>query len=403
MTITREVIERMGKEHRIGSRVMVENAEKLLAEPFRGVTTDGRIRPGLFSIAPTGVSTAGVRAAAEAFLASLSPVDRERAVFPVDTQNWRRWSNVHMTLMRHGVPLAEMTDAQREAAYALLAASFSERGYRVSRDIMKLNFVLGDITGRFDEFTEDLYWVSIMGTPSATEPWGWQIDGHHLNVNYFVLGDQVVMTPVFMGSEPTHARNGKYAGTRVMLDEQVAGLALYRALNGEQQREALLMEGLPPELFFSAFHDNVTAPYEGTCVAEFSQSQRDLLRRVLDVYVGYMPEGHAKVRMAEIDRYLDETYFGWIGESDNDNKSVFYYRIHSPVILVEFEHPRLSPIRAELADLLPDGDTLGAGRHTQNHIHTVVRTPNGNDYGADLLRQHHAKYDHTLSGHVLRT
>jgi hypothetical protein len=27
-------------------------------------------------------------------------------------------------------------------------------------------------------------------------------------------------------------------------------------------------------------------------------------------------------------------------------------------------------------------------RHTRDHIHTIVRTPNGNDYGKDLLRQH---------------
>jgi len=26
---------------------------------------------------------------------------------------------------------------------------------------------------------------------------------------------------------------------------------------------------------------------------------------------------------------------------------------------------------------------------TRQHIHTVVRTPNGNDYGKDLLRQHY--------------
>jgi hypothetical protein len=29
-----------------------------------------------------------------------------------------------------------------------------------------------------------------------------------------------------------------------------------------------------------------------------------------------------------------------------------------------------------------------ADRPTRDHIHTIVRTPNGNDYGKDLLRQH---------------
>jgi hypothetical protein len=31
---------------------------------------------------------------------------------------------------------------------------------------------------------------------------------------------------------------------------------------------------------------------------------------------------------------------------------------------------------------------------SRDHIHTVVRTPNGNDYGRDLLRQHYAQHDH---------
>ena len=71
---------------------------------------------------------------------------------------------------------------------------------------MKLNEHILEITGRPDEYGEWLYWMSIMGTPSATEPWGWQIDGHHLIVNCFILGDQMVLTPNFMGSEPVGAQ-----------------------------------------------------------------------------------------------------------------------------------------------------------------------------------------------------
>jgi hypothetical protein len=48
-----------------------------------------------------------------------------------------------------------------------------------------------EITGR-DENGEWLYWLSIMGTPSSDEPWGWQLDGHHLIINCFVLQDHMV-------------------------------------------------------------------------------------------------------------------------------------------------------------------------------------------------------------------
>ena len=54
---------------------------------------------------------------------------------------------------------------------------------------------------------------------------------------------------------------------------------------------------------------------------------------------------------------------------------VFYYRIHSPVALIEFDHQ--APV------------ALSRDRTPRNHVHMVVRTPNGNDYGQDLLRQHY--------------
>jgi hypothetical protein len=40
----------------------------------------------------------------------------------------------------------------------------------------------------FDRCGEWRYHVTVMGQPSATEPWGWQLDGHHAIINYFVLG-----------------------------------------------------------------------------------------------------------------------------------------------------------------------------------------------------------------------
>src|SRR4030095_2020176 len=106
---------------------------------------------------------------------------------------WRRWSNIHPFLMRHGVSLDEMSPAQREAALALGRESLSLRGFQRARDVMRLNEWVQDITGSHAEYGEWLYWMSVMGTPTADGPWGWQIDGHHLIVNCFVLGDQIVL------------------------------------------------------------------------------------------------------------------------------------------------------------------------------------------------------------------
>ena len=95
-----------------------------------------------------------------------------------------------------------------------------------------------------------------------------------------------------------------------------------------------------------------------------------------------MDEGHARVRMDEVEAHLNETYFAWVGGTSDD--AVFYYRIHSPVVLIEFDHQGPVGLRQYFPDRSPN----------RQHIHVVVRTPNGNDYGKDILRQHHEKHSH---------
>jgi hypothetical protein len=356
------------------------------AEPFKGLTSDGKVVPGLFSIRSTGVSTGPVRQAADGFLASLTPEQRAASTFPVDDDEWRKWNNVHR-YARQGVSFEEMTVAQREQAFGLLAASLSAKGLDKSRNIMRLNETLAELTKRFDEYGEGLYHLTVMGRPSETEPWGWQLDGHHLIINYFVLRDQVVMTPTFMGSEPVRAESGKYAGTSVLQEEQDRGLALARSLTSEQRAQAVLSpEKTRNNAQAQAFQDNLVLPYEGIRAAELTPAQRQLLFEIIAEYVGNMSEGHAKIRMEEVERHLDETRFAWVGETSDE--AVFYYRIHSPVILIEFDHQ--TPV------------ALGGERVPgRRHIHSVVRTPNGNDYGKDLLRQHLEAHKHDPAhGHV---
>ena len=361
-----------------------DEGEARLAQPFTGITAGGVLAPGLFKVERTGVPTRPLRDAADQFLASLDSEQRGHATFPVDAPEWRRWSNIHPYIMRHGVCLDAMSPIQRERALALLQASLSAQGFATARGVMKLNDAIREITGRDDEYGEWLYWLSIMGTPSDDAPWGWQIDGHHLIVNCFVLGDQVVMTPMFMGSEPVAIDEGGHAGTRVFEVEERDGLAFVRALTDEQRAKTVLGSQLPTEVFTAAFRDNADLAYQGIRYGELSSAQQRLLLGLVDTYVGRIRPGHAAVKMDEAARHLADTHFAWIGGVDED--SVFYYRIHSPVVLIEFDHQR--------------GIALDNDHPARTHIHTVIRTPNGNDYGRDLLRQHHAELDHSRPGHT---
>ena len=359
---------------------------RVLAEPFVGITAGAHRQPGLFPIRPTGVSTAPMVDAAVAFLDSLDGAQRDAGTFPIEADEFRRWCNVHIYLMRHGLLLEDLTEPQRAAALELLRASLSARGFGDVRDVMRFNEVLAEITGSVDEYGEWLYFLSVFGTPSPTEPWGWQLDGHHLNLHCFVLGDQVVMTPAFLGSEPCVATTGRYAGLRVFDDEERRGLAMVRSLSADQARRAILYPSilsadLPPDrsvpidgqMMACAFQDNRRLDYEGLPAGDMTDGQRRLLRQLVETYVGRMGDGHAAVTLADIDRHLDETHFCWMGATDDVNP--FYYKVQSPVVLIEFDHE--------------PGVVFDNDEPTRRHVHTVVRTPNGNDYGIDLLRQHY--------------
>jgi Protein of unknown function (DUF3500) len=363
----------------------IPTLEALADAPFIGITTDGKVVPGLFPLQPTGIPTTRIVDAANTFLDSLNHEQRASATRPLDTREWRLWHNAEMFIFRHGVLLESLSLSQLEAAYDVLRASLSAFGFETARNIMKLNEFLREITGFDESLGELLYFLTIFGTPSATEPWGWQIDGHHLNLSFVVVGDQITMTPAFMGGEPIYCDQGRFDGISVFDAEQRAGLELIHALSEAQRKKAILFPTmlsteLPTERshpsegrqWSTAFQDNAVIPYEGIPVSEFTAGQRDLLMSVIEAYVGYIRPGHSRVRLREIENRLDETNFAWIGGyGENDT---YYYKVHSPLIMIEFDMHR--------------GVFLDNEEPEKFHVHTMVRTPNGNDYGKDLLRQH---------------
>lgn len=356
-----------------------------LADAYKGITKDGTVEPGLFSIRSTGVTTEPMRKAADAFVATLTEEQRKKTVFPVDDPEWRKWMNQHFYI-RQGVSFLEMSEPQRNAAIAMMRASLSAKGLNLTLDIMKLNETLGELNNNdFEQYGEKKYWVTIMGKPSKDQPWGWQLDGHHAIINYFVLGDQVVATPMFTGSEPVIAPSGKYKGLKILQEEQAKGYDFLMALNEQQRSKAVLQVSKNGNNNLTeAFKDNVVLDYAGVRAADLDAKQKAQLLQLVQLYVGNMDDGHARVKMDEVKKHIDRTYFAWIGGSEPGG--VYYYRIHSPVVLIEFDHQSPVGIRHLMEDKT---------KPFREHIHTVMRTPNGNDYGKDLLRQHYLKYPHS--------
>jgi hypothetical protein len=295
----------------------------------------------------------------------------------MDDETWRHWANGARYFLRHGLCLEELDVHTRQLALDTVRAALSDTGFTQVLDLMHLNLTIGELRGEEDLLNEWLYWFTVYGEPGkGSEPWGWQLDGHHVNVNCVFVGDQMVLTPTFLGAEPVHATSGKYAGTHVFRREEAVGQELFDSLTARQREQAVIGDVLPPDLFVGAFRDNYELNFQGLLFSDLTGRQAELAAEMVGLYVGRAGEGHARVRLEEVLAHREETYFSWIGDGRPD--SAFYYRVHSPVILVEFEHQ---------AGVMFDNDVP-----TRRHIHTVVRTPNGNDYGIDLLRQHHERY-----------
>lgn len=353
-----------------------------LKSEFEGVRTSEGFEKDLFPIKSTGVSTEPIKIAADHLLQSFTVEQLNNSTFDIQDEEWRKWCNVDNGIYtRQGISLKDMNQDQRNLAFHLMEKSLSVKGLQLSKDIMKTDQTLRELNNNHPAFDEDLYFFTIMGKPSLNEPWGWQIDGHHLVINYFILGDQVVMTPTFMGGEPIITTTGKYKGNTLFQDEQNIGLRFMQSLSPELQKEATLSSDKHHnDIQAEAFADNSIVNYEGLQVIKFSVTEKQELLNLINQYISNMREGHAKVKMEDIQKHLDKTYFAWIGKTDEN--AVFYYRIHSPVVLIEFDHQAPVGVR-------------GSGRApTRNHIHTIVRTPNGNDYGKDYLRQHLETHHH---------
>jgi len=355
------------------------------AEPFIGITTNGIVVPELFDLRDSGTDFAAAAAAAHAFLSSLDSAQIKQAQYPIDGIEWRMWTNSFPSWEPHGVRLDE---CDADLAYTVIEASLSAAGYTEVRTALRLNGALGHLIGQYaDTLTETCYFFAIFGSPSANRPWGWQLWGHHVDVSCFVIGGQMVMTPAFIGAEPTEIDEGPHAGTRMLQGQRAAGLELRRSLTGTQLADAVLhrsMRNLPAELDqpadgrhkAGAGQDNRVIPYEGARASELSARQIDLLEQLISTYAERMRENPAAEMLTSARRHFDETYIAWIGGCGDDEP--FYYKIHSPVVLIEYDCQR--------------GAFLDNDEPEPFHVHTIVRTPNGGDYGRDLLRQHLARH-----------
>lgn len=361
---------------------MIVGWAELYPEPFTGITSDGTVRPGLFDLEPNGAPTAAMVEAADALLALLPAELAARLSYAVDAHEWRSWANPEFLQHDTGLRLDEVAAPVREAILAVVAASLSDRGFELVRDCMRINGFLGDVVELPLLMNEFSYNFALFGDPSLEAPWGWHLFGHHVGVNCLVIGDQLVVSPVFLGAEPDEIDDGPLDGTRVFDERIVLARQLMGSLTPAQRSEVVVFEqmvdpAMPPGRIHpgderhlgGCFQDNRVVPYEGVLVSSLPEASRELVSALFAEFVSYLPASPAAHRLREIETFYDETWLSWIGGWEGDEP--FYFRLQSPVVMIELDH--------HTGVFLTNTDP-GAF-----HIHTVVRTPNGNDYGRALV------------------
>ena len=356
----------------------------LWKEPFRGVTSDGTVRSGLFELRDEGVPIEDIVGKTEALWSQLGDLQREKLQFHIDSPEWRTWSNPEFLLSHKGLRLDEITPETRVAILAVLQATVSQEGYEKATKAMRINGYLGKLVESPMIMNEYSYNFALFGTPSITRPWGFSFYGHHLCLNVFLYQRQIVISPWFTGAEPNEIETGEHAGTRILHVEESLGLELMQSLSKDLQDKARIYEHMldpkmPPGRWnkddqrhmCGAYRDNRVIPYEGVLVSSFNHDLQRLVEQIAEQYLLYLPTEARRVRLQEIRSWYGETYFSWIGGFGD--KDPFYYRVQSPVVVMEFDHH--------------SGVFLTNQEPAKFHIHTLLRTPNGGDYGFALRPQ----------------
>lgn len=208
---------------------------ELAKQPFHGVTIDGHHVSGLYSLRDEGAPVERMAESAGKLLDSLSPQEHTHALQQVDSEHWREWQNTEILVEKHGLRLEYLTAPKKELVLEVLRASLSDRGYDNALGVMQLNAFLGELIGAPGVLGEWSYNFCLFGKPSTSEPWGWQLWGHHLGISCMVIGGQMVLTPSFLGAEICYADEGRYKGLELFQDEQRLGLSLFNSLSRQDQ------------------------------------------------------------------------------------------------------------------------------------------------------------------------
>jgi hypothetical protein len=310
-----------------------------------------------------------------AFLATLTPDQRSKAVLPFNSDERFHW--FYTPVARKGISLKEMTPSQRQAALDLLRAGLSEKGYSKAETIRRLEDVLHE-SEQSSRRDPDLYYFTFFGEPSETNAWGWRYEGHHCSQNWTIVDGKSIAglatSPQFFGANPAEVRSGPMKGTRVLAAEEDLGFSLINSLNAEQQKEAVLNTRAPGDTLTSNDRKAAIQEDKGISYSQLTKDQQGNLLALIEEYLNAQPQSVARSHFDKIrNAGFDKIRFAWMGATKPGEGH--YYRVQGSTFLIEFDNTQ----------------------NDANHIHCVWRDFNG-DWGEDLLADHYRNSPHHQHG-----
>lgn len=318
------------------------------------------------------VSSQELNLLATEFLNTLNPELKSKTIFTLDDEE--RLNFNFIPIIRKGPTFHDFNDKQKQAAMALLRASLSNEGFRKTKEIIELENVLLELEGGIFNMPDGTgrdalnYHFCVFNDPATQEFWGWRFEGHHISFNFVgSRGKIVASTPSFLGSNPAIVREGKQKGKEVLKLESELGFTMVNSLSKEQLGKALFSKEAPREIFTTNKQKVTNLDPLGISYADLNKDQKEALEKLLMVYLDNYESIFSKSLLDKIKASgMDQLSFAWAGSLAPGKGH--YYRIQSPVILIEYDNTQ----------------------NNANHVHTAVRDLT-NDFGRDLLKEHYSE------------
>jgi hypothetical protein len=316
---------------------------------------------------------AEMAAAAKALLSTLDQPQTDKIKWPFESEERFNWHFIPRE--RQGLSLKAMDERQRKAAFALLRAGLSAKGYTKVETIRSLEIVLRAIEGSARRDPE-LYFFTIFGEPGS-QTWGWRYEGHHIAQNWTISGGKAIgTTPAFLGANPAVVQDGPTKGTRALAAEEDLGRALLESLTDAQRKEAIIATAAPNEILTSNTRKASIADHTGLPAAAMTPAQQKMLMALIEEHATVQAPGLSDQRLAKVrtDGFAN-IRFAWMGSVEKGLGNGHYYRVQGKSFLIEYDNVQ----------------------NKANHHHIVWRDFAG-DFGTDLLVQHHAQDPHHAVG-----